>query len=575
MTDLFPLTQVAYSIPESFLTLRWMDHTYFSQELGNLPEGLYLRIVHGIGRKICFRLIPLKDNLPLNTDEYTIEISAGGVTIRRGNDALYLTLERADTLTIAGKGLGIRLDMPPAAYEYVAQYGENRCLVNTSASRTQFMLEVQQGALSVDAPYGTQCCEYIYCDFTPDYSGSLQLTCDQFEKIWKASPHLADACSSMKQNQSLFESFCSDFPSVCEEDRSSAILARFILWSAVIPPHNMVKRRGVLMSNNWMINVWGWDSAINAMGLSLGDPALAYDQLVFPYDYQTEEGLIPDYVNPYEIMWNFTKPPIHGIAYLYFLKEQMSDSQVADLYTKMSAQVSYWMEQSATNGIPHYHHGNDCGWDNCTPFEVGAPVEGPDLSAYIIMSMLALADMAERIGKKNAAKEWKESADAMLNRFLEHCWDGERFQVYQAVTHKVSPRGHSLYPYLPLVLGHYLPREIFNKMTAQLQQDNYLLTSYGLATESISSPCYDPDGYWRGPIWAPAMLLLILGIHDGGDPDFAGLLARRFIRACKKGGMAENFNALTGEGLRDPAYTWTSAAYLVLTNRYPASEYHE
>jgi hypothetical protein len=33
---------------------------------------------------------------------------------------------------------------------------------------------------------------------------------------------------------------------------------------------------------------------------------------------------------------------------------------------------------------------------------------------------------------------------------------------------------------------------------------------------------------------------------------------------CERSGFAENFDALTGNGLRDRAYTWTAAAYLVL-----------
>ena len=33
---------------------------------------------------------------------------------------------------------------------------------------------------------------------------------------------------------------------------------------------------------------------------------------------------------------------------------------------------------------------------------------------------------------------------------------------------------------------------------------------------------------------------------------------------CEGSGFAENFDALTGEGLRDRAYTWTASAYLLL-----------
>ena len=41
-------------------------------------------------------------------------------------------------------------------------------------------------------------------------------------------------------------------------------------------------------------------------------------------------------------------------------------------------------------------------------------------------------------------------------------------------------------------------------------------------------------------------------------------MSRRFRKLCEKSGFAENFDAATGEGLRDRAYTWTASAYLLL-----------
>ncbi|MEV1239678.1 hypothetical protein ACIBO2_38960 [Nonomuraea sp. NPDC050022] len=51
------------------------------------------------------------------------------------------------------------------------------------------------------------------------------------------------------------------------------------------------------------------------------------------------------------------------------------------------------------------------------------------------------------------------------------------------------------------------------------------------------------------------------------DAVHAGLadeISARFRRLCEQSGFAENFDAPTGEGLRDRAYTWTASAYLIL-----------
>jgi glycogen debranching enzyme len=90
------------------------------------------------------------------------------------------------------------------------------------------------------------------------------------------------------------------------------------------------------------------------------------------------------------------------------------------------------------------------------------------------------------------------------------------------------------------------------------------LTAVGLATEHPDSPHYEPDGYWRGPVWAPTTVLVEDGLRRGGEAGLADQVSARFRAACEKAGFAENFDALTGQGLRDRAYTWTASTYLLL-----------
>jgi glycogen debranching enzyme len=111
---------------------------------------------------------------------------------------------------------------------------------------------------------------------------------------------------------------------------------------------------------------------------------------------------------------------------------------------------------------------------------------------------------------------------------------------------------------------------MFNSMVKQL--DDYM-TPYGLASEMPSSPLYrpDPDAYWCGPIWAPAMYLVIDGLNRGGRRDLAVDLAQRFDRLIQQaGGYYENFDAKTGKGLKTKAYTWTSSVHLLLLHEYGA-----
>ena len=60
------------------------------------------------------------------------------------------------------------------------------------------------------------------------------------------------------------------------------------------------------------------------------------------------------------------------------------------------------------------------------------------------------------------------------------------------------------------------------------------------------------------------------GLRRAGHVGLADDISRRFRALCERAGFAENFDALTGAGQRDRAYTWTASAYLLLAAAYRA-----
>jgi glycogen debranching enzyme len=146
----------------------------------------------------------------------------------------------------------------------------------------------------------------------------------------------------------------------------------------------------------------------------------------------------------------------------------------------------------------------------------------------------------------------------MIDRF----WAGDRFVALDTRT-QLPIESDSLLTLMPVVLGAELPSEQFELSVRRLLEGGYL-TDHGVASEPVTSPRYVPDGYWRGPVWAPTTMLLIDGLRRGGREDIAADIARRFIDTCAAAGMAENFDALSGAGLRDLSMTWTASVYLAL-----------
>jgi glycogen debranching enzyme len=114
---------------------------------------------------------------------------------------------------------------------------------------------------------------------------------------------------------------------------------------------------------------------------------------------------------------------------------------------------------------------------------------------------------------------------------------------------------------MAIVLGDELPAQLRETLAERIRSH---LTAFGPATELPTSPQYEADGYWRGPIWAPATVLIEDGLRRAGHTELADEISARFRMLCERSGFAENFDAHTGAGLRDRAYTWTASAYLIL-----------
>jgi hypothetical protein len=353
-----------------------------------------------------------------------------------------------------------------------------------------------------------------------------------------------------------------------DDETPAAALAAYALWSATVRPAGELGRDAVLMSKHWMDKVWSWDHCFNAIALA-GLPDLAWDQFLLPFDHQDELGALPDSVAHSEVLRNFVKPPIHGWA-LAILRAQAGDPDRATLlevYHRLAAWSRFWLDHRRAPGsdLPYYQHGNDSGWDNATTFDPERVIESGDLAAFLVLQLRELARLAADLGLA-AAGDWDRTAADLLTAMIDQLWDGERFVARGALSRRTWSSS-SLLDLMPVVVAESLPAQVRAAVVAGLQEH---LTPHGLATELPASPQYQDDGYWRGPVWAPATVLIEDGLRRAGHADLADIVSRRFRRLCERSGFAENFDARTGAGLRDRAYTWTASSYLILAAGHQA-----
>ncbi len=390
------------------------------------------------------------------------------------------------------------------------------------------------------------------------------------ETLWTEAIPSMDATWDTRKKD--VEDWMTRMPEVVPEFINGAQMAWFLLWNCQVEALGKLTRPAIFMTKNWMNQVWAWDNCFNAMAVASADPVLAWNQLLLFFDNQLENGMLPDAINDLDLSTGYVKPPVYGWVIQKLIDTmglEISKPYLQEVYPKLVKLTEWWFiyRDNNKNGLCTYLHGNDSGWDNSTMFDQGFPTEGSDLAAHLVLQTEALANFAQILGKgKNEVDKWRTISANELNLLTTKCLKGGRFISPLEATGTAAP-SESLLNYIPTVLGKRLPKDIMKNMVTDLSPGGPYMTEFGLATEPPKSPKFEADGYWRGPIWAPSTHLIFDGLANAGETELAKEIALRFCRMCEKDpAMWENYNAITGKGLRAPGYTWTASVFIVMAN---------
>ncbi|WVW85181.1 hypothetical protein I302_107219 [Kwoniella bestiolae CBS 10118] len=358
-------------------------------------------------------------------------------------------------------------------------------------------------------------------------------------------------------------------------------LGSYVMWTSTVRPAGFLGAEAVLMSKLWMNKLWSWDNCINGLALVQFSIDLALNQILLPFQRITPEGRLPDSMSRNEILFDYTKPPIYGWTFFKALQllnpksseaepifTSLSESRLVEIHDRVSLFTDFWFVHRKTNAsvLPYYSHGNDSGWDNSTAYDYQTVCVSPDLAAFLVVQCDFLAKLAAHLGRSSL--KWSELRDRTRQGLIEELWnEQEGAFMFKDAFNGSTWTSTTLLQFLPIIAASHLPETIVDRMVNNL--DPYL-SEWGLATEKLDSKLYEPDGYWRGPIWAPPTLMLEAGLRAADQHQLADVVCERYIRLCENNGFAENYNARTGEGNRDLSYTWAASAYLVLRSEQEA-----
>ncbi|MFD5161610.1 trehalase family glycosidase [Streptomyces hawaiiensis] len=536
-------------------------------------EDLHL-VSHQNGMHAALRLVPL-GAVTGERIEARVETTPGLLSWISAGGRIDLSYESPDTVRLRGSGLGISVDaaaqtLTPFSGTYFFRDPAADAHVFTSyETGRRYRVTVLSGTIAGTPGTQTLGRGRRGLAMAAETDGHWEIAIEELDTARPPYTSSATFDAIVESARTSFAGFVDQVAPWRSSDTPAAELAAYVVWSATVRPAGLVTRPAVLMSKHWMDKVWSWDHCFNALALAPGCPDLALDQFALPFDHQDDSGALPDSVTHSEVLHNFVKPPIHGWTFGHLrrrLPTPPGPAELAEIYDRLERWTGFWLTARRAPGadLPHYQHGNDSGWDNATTFDPERVIETADLAAFLVLQLHELAHLATALDKSDDARRWTQKAEETQAALLDQLWHTDRFVARGADTGDTWSSS-SLLDLMPIVLGEHLPGHVGSTLADHIKAH---LTPYGLATELPTSPHYLADGYWRGPVWAPATVLIEDGLRRAGHERLADDISARFRALCETHGFAENFDALTGTGLRDRAYTWTASSYLLLAEAH-------
>jgi len=451
---------------------------------------------------------------------------------------------------------------------------------------SNWLLVPVQGRMDMECPWDWRLTmsKYVKATFLPDENKVMEIAIEEFvdyESFRRPSyPGYEESVAMVKAD---FDAFCDKIPAFKDPLYESVRKkAAWTTWSHIISPSRVVKSQMIMMMHIYMAHCSGWQQATHAACLS-DDMELSWELIRNMYNHQGEDGQLADVVSDFWAQMKAGKPPFQGFALLWLMNHRDFDKtftpdRLADLYEHVCRQVDWFMKHRVMPGrvLPFYGNPDEAGWDDATVYRESCQMITPDIVTYMILLTEALSRMAGKLGRKDEEEKWMAHSTRILNEMLEKMWINGKFEALFPDTEKPFP-SESLCCYQPILLGKRLPQEIIDKMAADLAVEGDYLTPYGMATEKLSSPYVNVyTGWVAGPIIAPMMLQIVVGLAEAGKTELSKEIANRYCTTIAKGGFYHINNPYNGRGadkgrdgvLHQHWTSWSSSVFLMLAGHY-------
>lgn len=317
--------------------------------------------------------------------------------------------------------------------------------------------------------------------------------------------------------------------------------------------------------------------------------------------------------------WNErnSKPPLAAWAVWNVYKETNDIEFLKEMYPKLVDYHNWWYtnRDHDKNGIAEYggmvHPANnsedeiilaaawESGMDNATRFDkegfgsddagvhvfenkdnngntVGYSInqESVDLNSYLYAEKGFLKSIADILGKTEDSQKYEIEAKNVGEYIRNNMFDKETgffydLQINEDGSEKklLVNRGKGTEGWMPL-WAKVATQDEAELVKENMMDSNKFNTYMPLPTASKDNPKFNPNKYWRGPVWMDQALYGIESLQNYGFKDEAETLTKKLFDNAEgligDGPIRENYNPETGQGLHTKNFSWSASAYYLL-----------
>lgn len=278
--------------------------------------------------------------------------------------------------------------------------------------------------------------------------------------------------------------------------------------------------------------VYLWDSAFIAQVWKPWDFKTGQDVLLAVLDNAAPDGRIKHYSSRYDKS-DLSNPPVIAWS-VWQLYQWGGDKKFLEHAYPILKNFNKWLfaNRRLPCGLFFWKHSYESGIDNSPRFVTAneKPVlnveklAAIDLSSYVVHQNLLLAKMAEELGQKDEAAEFKKNAEDLRGLINTMLWDEQAgFYFDRNMESNELVRIKTVASLVPLFCGVPDPAKA-KKVRDHAMNPAEFNTYFPVPSVARDDQTFEKD-CWRGPVWINTAYMAVAGLKNYGYDDDCSELA--------------------------------------------------